>query len=75
MQQVSSGSRDNLERALRDRRSHNADIPNPMAAGAGDQFNKKERYIGPPKLVLYMIYGVLAITVVMILFIMARNFF
>lgn len=48
--------------------------PNPLAAAAGDLFNKKERYIGPPKLVMYMICGVIAATVVAILLLVMRNF-
>jgi hypothetical protein len=48
--------------------------PNPLAAAAGDLFNKKERYIGPSKLLMYMIYSVIAVTVVVILLLVMRNF-
>lgn len=76
-QQVSSSSRLGLEKALAKRRERdtNAGIPTPSAAYAGDPFHKKERHIGPPKFLMYMVYGVLTVTVAMILFILFRQAF
>lgn len=75
-QQVSSSSRDRLEKALvgrRPARDEREPRPNPLAAGAGDLFNKKERHIGPPKWLLTLIYFIISITVLLILTILLRN--
>lgn len=76
-QQVSSSSQRGLENELARRRKprEESEIPNPMSAHAGDQFNKKERYLGPPKFLLYMIYAVIAIGTLMILTILGRQIF
>lgn len=77
-QQVSRSSKKGIEDALIGHRrllEEEAGVaPNPLAAAAGDLFNKKERFIGPPKLVMYMIYGVVAVTVVAVLLLVMRHF-
>jgi hypothetical protein len=76
-QQVSSSAQRGLENELARRRKPRAEseLPNPAAAYAGDQHDKKQRHLGPPKFLMYMIYAVIAIGTAMALTILARAFF
>lgn len=74
-QQLSSSSKKGLEDALIRNRSQDESQakPSPLPSYAGDLFNKKERHIGPPKFLMWMIYGVAAVAVVIILTILFRQ--